>query len=154
MTLNSIISIRFKKRRYERDDCLYVFFFFPPVMPYYVLVDPRLGYGGSKNRLLAAKRATDMTETCNTIRTHETLFATRYIINILFECERDQRGFREKRKELSRTLAGSDFATMIDVDKNVDRFLSGSSGDIYYRCASSSLSIDDKNSSASCVSIQ
>jgi len=65
MTLNSIISIRFKNV-VTKDDCLYIFFCNA------ILRVSRSSnrIQGSKNRLLAAKRATytDMTETCNMMR--------------------------------------------------------------------------------------
>lgn len=91
--MTSIISILDLRTSLRTTVCI----FFLSVMPYYILADPQIEYG-VRNRLLAAKRATNMTKTCNATRQAE-FFTSRYIINILFECTRPKRILQKKKRE-------------------------------------------------------
>lgn len=76
-------------------------------MPYYMLVDPQIGYG-ARDRLLAAKRATNMTKMCNATRQAE-FFTSRYIINILFECTRPKRILQKKERAVENRMFAESF---------------------------------------------
>lgn len=101
--MTSIISVLDLKTSLRTTVCI----FFLSVMPYYILADPQIEYG-VRNRLLVAKRATNMTKTCNATRQAE-YFTSRYIINILFECTRPKRILQKKKRAVENGMFAESF---------------------------------------------